>query len=436
MTIYSDTFTNMAEIRDALDGVNGRYSGTLADKNAIVDTFEALGYQDLIPQTEYAAKLLLDALDSTASNYASLLVSRLIHRTVLENTSRIGSVTDRQQLLEKSLMVLWTDLVGLGETVTSNTVTVGAVSATKTNTNAGTLYTTTKLSGVDAPTPGAPVNYQYFDVTTELSKADTCVVECTIDTNGSQTYGRGYEQFRVSGKPSQPAPFSARYSTDGDGNSLLLIPVQGRSVIDLDFTSFTSNLPDGWTHVAGTAGADYLQETTIIVEGHGASSLEITGTGEIKYSLSRDMLVGRSQMCLVFLRRTDAASAGTFTISVEGTGFTTVTTGAVNASSLSTTTFEPVNLRIPVPASIPSDLRIRIVWSGITGGSVYIDAGGLAPYQYWNGVGLALTEGHDRFTTHDRFTFTTSNTFAGDNQTTLAKVCRAQLPSAGVGTYP
>jgi hypothetical protein len=250
---------------------------------------------------------------------------------------------------------------------------------------------------------------------------------------------RGYERFKCSGLPSQPAPFSARYVSDGDGTVAYLSPVQGRSVIDLGFDDYTvADTPDGWTIDGGAAGTEVNEEATAskvvdgafaAVSGATAKALALTGTASLYYPIEPSLVNGRSQMALVLLLRKDGASAGTYTISVTGTGYTTVTSGALNAASLSTT-YAALVLRVPITASIPSDFRINIDTSGISGGNILVDQGGFAEYQYWNGIGLAMYEGEDRFSIGDTFTFTITNDYAGDNQTLFAKALRAQLYSA------
>lgn len=430
-------FSDLTEIRDFSDAVNGFYSSLASAKNAVVSRFDSAGTEELIADSEGIAADLYTAFATACTDIQTLAQDRLLHYAQIEDQSRYAgtsSMTDAQRL-ERVLFALHARLLSESKTVKSNVVTVGSVSATTTKTNAGTMNTCSYLSGVVAPTPNAPVNYEYHNDLTELSKTDSCNVECTTDVQSGTGITRGFETFRVSGKIAEPAPFAARYGTDGAGGDEIVYtqPIQGLSIYDLSFDTYTTaNTPDDWTISSGTPGSTIYEGTTYVV-GSG-SSIRLTGTNDLRYPIAAADVRGRSMMYLVFLLRKDGATSGTYEISVSGTGFTTATTGALNASSL-TTTFVPKFIKVAVPANIPSDFRINIVTTSISGGNgIYIDCGGFAEIAYWNGVGIAISEGEDSFTVGDRFTFTTSNNYAGDAQTSFAKYFRAQMPSTDPGS--
>lgn len=425
---------DFVELRDFFDAVNGLYSTVATAKNAVVTRFDTSGVEDIISDSESVAATLADAFDQACNDYKTVCEARLLHPLQTEDQTRYA-VTDsmtQAQKVERGLFALHARMLTETKTVQSNSVTVGSVTSTKTKANAGTLTTCSYLSGVDAPTADAPSNYNYFDLVTELAKTDTCMVECVSDVQSGTGILRGFETFRISGKLAENCPFGNRFGTDGDGSVAYCQPLQADSVIDLGFDAFTSDAPDDWSIITGAASTEIFEETTNVVGGTG-SSLRLTGTAEIRRSISPAVVRGRSQMYLAFLLRKDGATSGTYTISVTGTGFTTVTSGALNASSL-TTTFTPLVMRVPVPANIPSDFRINIATSAVSGGNgILIDQGALAEATYWNGVGVAISEGEDSFTVGDRYTFTISNDYAGDAQTTFAKLWRAQMPSLSVG---
>lgn len=434
----TDLFTDLTEIRDVFDEINGKYSGLATAKNAVVSRLDTAGYEDIIGQSEAVIATLYDALDAACNSYATFCRNRFIHRLMRnESPGLVISVgLPDAQILELLLVELWDAMTAQSKTVKLQTVTVGAITATKVNANAGSCTVTRFLPGNIAPTVGGVANRNYFDIETELAKTDSVVVRCVADSQSGLGLARGSEEFTVSGLPAAPGPFSARYSVDGDGMTRTLTPIQGRSVFHLGFDIYTvADTPDDWTIDGGAAGTEINEEATAAkVVGGVGSALAVTGTCSLYRPILPTEVKGRSQMCLQLLLRKDGASAGTYTISVTGTGFTTVTTGALNASAL-TTTYQPLAtpLRIPVPASVPSDFRVNIDTSGISGGTVLIDQGGFAEYEWWNGVGIAMYEGNDPFTRGDQYTFAITNDYVGDAQTTLAKVFRAQMRSVAAG---
>lgn len=431
----ANLFSDITELRDFFDAINGLYSSITSAKNAVVSRFDTSAVEDIIGESEDVAEALFDAFDTACADFKTVCESRLLHPAQIEDQTRYAGTSSmtQAQKVERALFALHARLLSESKTVRSNVVTVGSVTATKTKTNAGTAETCSRLSGVVAPTTDAPVNYNYFNLLTECAKSDSCVVECVSDVQSATGIARGFETFRISGKIAEPGPFAARYGTDGDGSVVYTTPIQGISVIDLSFDSFTTtNEPDDWTIQTGTAGSQIYEESTTIV-GTGGKALRLKGTAEIRRPILPTDVRGRSQMYLAFLLRKDGATSGTYTISVTGTGFTTVTTGSLNAADL-TTTYTPVLLRIPVPANVPSDFRINISTTTVSGGNgILIDNGGLAEIAFWNGVGVAISEGEDSFTVGDRFTFTVTNDYVGDAQTMFAKVWRAQMPSIDPG---
>ena len=437
----SATFLDLTEFRDMFDVLEGSYSSIKTAKNAIVTRYDTTGVEDLIPTTEAAASTLMTALDTACVSFKSALTSRLLHPEQLDDLARYYATTSMTEAekLQAFFVAFWEAQNTGGVTVGDCAVTVGSVTADTEETNAGEVELTKKLSGVKAPTPNAPINQYYFDRDSELTKTDKIMIEVVTDVQSGAGISRGYETFRISGYQSTaPGPFSTRYDVDGDGQVLTgQYTIQANNVLtNMGFDAFTTtDTPDDWTINTGSPSTDIFEESTNVV-GSGAA-LRLTGTVDISQNIPATAVRGRSQMYLAFLLRKDGATSGTYTISVTGTGFTTVTSGALNAADL-TTTFVPLLLRIPVPANVPDDFQVNIVTSSVSGGNgILIDNGGLAEIPFWNGIGVAISEGEDSFTVGDHWEATLTNGYQGDIQEMIVKTYRAQLLSTTSGeTYP
>lgn len=109
---------------------------------------------------------------------------------------------------------------------------------------------------------------------------------------------------------------------------------------------------------------------------------------------------------------------------------TTLTTGALNAASLSSSAWTEKTLHVKIPAVIPADLKLSIQTSGVSASGIYLDGGLLQPYTYWSGLGWAATLGGDPFALGDKFNLTITNNKSGPLQTFLARAHGFQLPSA------
>lgn len=387
--------------------------------------------------TQYLLGPMKQTVD-TAYSAAFSAIQAMVGRATTVLTDRDLILDEMPQLTSQDVQTVLDGIIGEmisgSHTILQNVVTIGAVSSVKTNANAGTIITSKKLSGIDAPAFYARANRKYADLDSQLSlTSDTLKVICTTDSesDGAQY---GSETFVVTGKPTAPSLF--HWLSKGSGGSTTFTVAQGASLSsDLAFNSFSANLPNGFTAVIGTAGVHFLEETVEVVGGSG-SSLEIAGNCELSLPVA-NLVLPLGHYCVGFLIKSDGLVTGaTLNIFLEGTGYTTEgsTTREIvmDATALNAqTNFDLESFNVVLPATVPDDLTLRIEVTGMSAGKIYIDAGFIVRPTYHNGIAVVVSAGRERFLRGDTFTFDVTNSDASAYQTFFRDAFGVQLPSSG-----
>lgn len=410
------------------------------DLAAILNTFEAM--------TSGAPALMVEGFATGVEGWkgehagrretlAGLALTRLQDRvTILDELGLTG--TEAADILRALIIKMREDT----ESVDASTVTIGSTTAAGSNTGSGTVLTSAYLDGVTSPGSGAAgVFAAHPDYNGQLSQlavpSETMRVVCTADSFADGET-EGDEVFAWTGRL---ADAQHGYASEGTGDAGTLTPINGGTLNILsngDFETWETNIPTGWTIVAGTATTHVIQENTGADVYHGAYSLQYTGDGaqtsmEVKQPVSPTVLQAGKRYCVACRVKASATiAAGALLISFEGSGYTAAASEkiAIAAGALPTAwTLE--SFFINLPDIIPSDWALVIRWSGTptNAKSLWVDDIAFAPVSFAGGIGAVVVRGAVPFIRDDYFTFTVANNDAGLFQKFFRQVFGVQLPS-------
>jgi hypothetical protein len=261
-------------------------------------------------------------------------------------------------------------------------------------------------------------------------RSETLEARCVQDaTNGAVVAGS--EVFEVRGQPAYPS-LDYRFPA-GSGSVTRITTVSagidgGRPTQNLltnsDLEDQTSNLPDRWTIVTGTAGTHFATETGTFYRG-GKSLKLLAGTGTLfnirQQFSSASGTFGRMTpdrpYVLAFAAKKDAGATGTIRFSVKDASGNIIDGGAFNTFTTVaalTTSWDIYTLTLRSPRNVPSDIYFHIESTvTVATAAAYIDevvlaeltpigAGGQA-------VGIIAGATDWRADDNGRFTFTNND---------------------------
>lgn len=415
---FSVLSNDLTQIRGAANTLNGLFASIKTARTNLLDQLESNAVVTLLGPAELILTKAMTSLEASLAELIDLSRRRILDRVrTLEELPGIHDETS----IEQALRAIYDATVDLAATTPKNTVTLGAITKTVTNSTAGNLTLTKKLPGNIAAGPGKVSHVALFDIDSELPDSDAVYV----------TYEPSLSAFRVSGRPAPNVAYGSD-STFGNAGSITVDATGSGNLISNFFETFTTtNEPDDWTIVAGAAGTEILEDSTVVMTG--SKSLKLEGTAEIKYPIADLTGIAPRQMLSlsVWLKKDAGTTSGTYKLQLKGTGMSTQETAAFNATDLSSSAWTEKVLHLKIPAAIPSDLAVHIVTSAVdTSDGIFLDGGTLIPYTYWAGIGFAISPGPGAFVEGDRFVFAITNDYAGAVQTWMARAHGFQLPSA------
>lgn len=420
---YSDLFTKrLKSIVTAVNTVNGWYTELSTIESDINTKLVSASSQNLLgiflSQVDLGRSSTLGVINSLASLANNVLQDR---DTILVNLPQVSSNS-----IDSILSAIIKEMNDNSDSVLNSTVTIGTITKTTTNTNTGSLFTSKLLDGVSNPAYYSSAKREYAGVTSELSlTSDSLVVTCVQDSEtDGLTWGR--ERFQITGKPRSGSLFS--WQSKGSGGPTSCSTAQAESVADLSFDAFTSNVPNGWTVVSGTAGTHFSEETTEVV--NTGSSLLIEGNCELSIPVTLGTL---THYLGGFLIKSDGLVSGAvLNIFLEGTGYTTEGSDEISmdATALNAqTAFGVESFNTVTPATLPDNLTLRIEVTSMSAGSIYIDFGFLSRPVYHDGIAILPIAGREVYLRGDKFTFNVTNNDAGEYQKFFRDAFGVQLPS-------
>jgi hypothetical protein len=300
----------------------------------------------------------------------------------------------------------------------------------------GTTITKSSLS-VGASNSGNGKFYYFFEAPNVLlgSTADwpnirTEVLEARCVQDGTTgAISRGSEIFEIRG---QPAYTGLDYRFPAGSGTLMRLATacasvdngsQGQNILhNSDLEEQTSNLPDRFTVSSGTAGTEFLTETTAANVFRGTRSLKLAVTGStfnIRQRLADfDGTLGRltpdRPYLLAVAIKKDTTATGTLRLSVKDGSGNIIDGGSfVFSQSIASTTtsFLIYATQLRSPRIVPSELYFHIeTTTAIATDAVYIDEIILAEMMPIanGGPALAIVAGSTDWAADDnaRYTFT------------------------------
>lgn len=312
-------------------------------------------------------------------------------------------------------------MVDDSQTIKANSITAPVVVATSSNVGNGGL----SCSRLNAD-----------GVNDESAISEVVKVRCTQDRFNGGTAGS--EVFEIVGKPKVDKEDG--YNARGSGNGpKLLGGAASNLILNGAFTSFSSNAPSSWNVTAGVVGTDILESTTVF---HAyANSLELKSGGAINITLNQTLqgvTAKKVNVANIWVRRSGGSwsAGGLLTFVIKGTGMSDKTVLSLDPATL-TASFANYVLFFASPASLPSDLRVELAWSGANlnaAKSVYLSGSSLRLATIHAGTAYALFRGSADFLKDDDFSVTTASDYAGKFQTWCTRFLGHQLPSAGSPT--
>ena len=185
-------------------------------------------------------------------------------------TMRSKSVPDALTWLIRAM-----DSESTPETVDGTTITKSGLTVGASNNGNGKFY-----YSFEAPNVLLGSTADWPNIRSELLEA-----RCIMDAqNGAMS--RGSETFEIRGQPSY-SPLDYRFP-GGSGTVMRLNSIcasidagsRGQNMLtNSDLEDFTSNVPDQWSVVSGTAGTDFQKTTTAANVYRGSAALEMVATG-------------------------------------------------------------------------------------------------------------------------------------------------------------
>lgn len=355
--------THQANLKTLLANVEGEYSST--DGYMIGD--------------------IVRNIDAHIASAGTILADVKIaaEKTVIEMCWTEADTSTTNQMRTKSLRdaLEWLirDMDTTANSVQGTTISVSALGTGASNTGNGTMAYLN-----DAPNILLSSTNDFPNI-----RRDLIMMRCINDSSNVAIYP-GSEIFMVQGSAAYPN-LDYRFPA-GSGASLEMASVtagidagaRGQNVLtNSDFEEWTSNVPNNWTTVSGTAGTEFQPETSTYYRGASCLKAPVTGsTWNIRQRISsvsgtQGSLIPDHPYCIAVAMKKDATATGTIRISLKDAAGGTLDSGSwrleQSVASL-TTSWQLYTFTRRTPRSLPSDLYIHVEASGaIANAAAYID---------------------------------------------------------------
>ena len=373
----------------------------------------------------------IGALDSAGQvgQVAQQIAGKVADRIVFRDNPRPGQTLNTSQVTE-SLKEIIRQMLVQGASIQSQTVT-------------GTPDTVTGQPGPHFIGYGnGVVNVsvrRWNGLTQENAYAEDLTLTCTQDSyTGNATVNR--ETFSITGAGAQTNRYAFNWPL-GSGASATLQAIDstsdngnGNLLTNSDFASITSNAPANFTIVAGTAGTDIFEETTIVfVNGGralrfvgvtGGSNPNLTQAFDVSTGTSGELDAATQYSWNAWLRRDGtAAAAGVMTVDlIDGSNVVIQDDqGANNSFTIDltalTTAYTSYRGVFRTPSNPPSvmKLRIRITTALTDTRSIYLAnmSMGEMVQVYSGGPSVTVHAGNIPFVVEDYASATITNNRGG-----------------------
>lgn len=288
------------------------------------------------------------------------------------------------------------------------------------------------------------------------------VLDLVCDVDGQSGGTARSESFTVKGEPAKDALAFDWPGGSGSSTTLTVVDADIDAGTNLltngNFEDQTSNLPDNWALLVGTAGTTLLTETTTV--NRTGKSVEFVGDGGgtlTSIAQTFDSATGTTaelkpntvyQWC-IFIRKSAGLAAGSMNIRLLDSSNTVISDDAATANSATlahgsiTTSFAAWTGTFVTPKDLPTTVKvgIRVSVALTSGESVFVDDFTFteATQLYTGGPYVSLHAGATDFIAGDKFALTVANNYAGEFQQFFQRCfdmlsLGLQLPSDTGGT--
>lgn len=435
---YANVFAILGKDIKLANTVTALYSSLATQESAMLalSAFSGTDFSNQLTNVTPTFDAVRAGLLGAVSGIPARMQEILLDREGVVTQLSLGDSSDFNTVIERVML----DMIAQSKFVEDCTVTVGSVTKSTTNTNAGKFYVSKVLDQYNSPIAGGQPYRSYYGYNSELAVDETIIVRCISDDDTPSGTG-GSETWSVTGyPPSNDLAFGWLAEGSGTGPTLTTATSQTGLLTNGSLDDFTTNTPDGWTIDAGTAGTHVFEETS--TKYLGDSALRLRGNASLAaITLTQDVSVdaGRMYALGAYIQGNASLSAGTLTISFTGTGYTPGASEKIslNQTALAAlTSYAHYHCFILIPRDLPSDFKMTVTLSGTPSAhNIYVDELVLIPATYHGGVALAGPyQGSEKFLKEDTHTFTLANDDAGVVQTAARRLLGIQFPSNSVAT--
>lgn len=396
--------THQNNLKTLFDNVQGEYSA--ADRY-MIDQLSG----NLEARIQEAGQVLLDV--------QAAAVKTLVEMAWAEAATS-SARTMRTKTAEDALVWLIRDMDATTNTVEGTTIIAGVLGTGASNTGNGTLVYLN-----DAPNILLSSTNDWPNIRVDLIEA-----RCIQDAQDGSV-AAGTEIFQVTGSAGYPS-LDYRFPA-GSGANLAMTSVTAgvdngqpfqNILTNSDLEDWTSNVPDQFATVSGTAGTDFLKETTTVYRGGGSLKAAATGvTFKIRQQLaspsgSLGAIVPDRPYTIAFAAKKDAGATGTIRVSVQDSGGTVVTgmSKSISVAAGLTTSWVIYTVEVRAPKVLPAASYLAIeTTTAIATAAVYIDEVILAELMPIapGGQALAVIAGSTNWVVDDRLARKWSNSNEG-----------------------
>lgn len=427
--------THQANLKTLLANVQGKYSSA--------DAW-------MIDQLNGRIEMRIQEAGGILSDIQYAAAKTIVEMCFTEANQTSATATMKAKTINDAIIWLIRDM-----RTTSNSVDASSISKSSTTfggSNVGSGGAFVWLTKTPNVLLGGATNWE--NIRTEVLEAR--VVQDSV----SGTVQSGAEIWEVRGQPAYP-PLDYRFPA-GSGIIARMATItanidagpQYQNILtNSDLEDQTSNLPDQWTVVSGTAGTQFTTETTAANVFRGSRSLKLAagsgGTFNIRQQLGNasgtvGRLVPDRPYVIAFAIKCDASAAGVVRVSIKdgsgniidsGNAANTYTAAGVAAYSVVTQTFR-------APINVPSPCYVHLeTTTTITGGAVYVDeivVAELLPIAP-GGQAIGMIAGNTDWRVDDQARFYFTNDYGGAFQTAFDRLfsmysAGLQLPSNTTNT--
>jgi hypothetical protein len=351
-------------------------------------------------------------------------------RTIIEMCWAQAQTSTNNPMPEKDIQNALTWLIRQmdadSKTIERNVITVtSSGSKAANNGNGAFVYLTTPPSMITSNASDWP------NIRKEIME-----VRCIADAQ-SGAISPGSERFRVSGGLAYPM-FDYR-SPGGSGVRMEIDAIcsavddgiRGQNILtNSDLEDWTSNVPDQFTVSSGTAGTDFIKESTTVARPTYGMKCAATGTTfKIRQQLGSSSgtlgkLLPDTPYTLGALFRKDAGATGTLRIALENSAGTEITNAIITpiVASMSSTTWQVQSAEFRTPKILPTTVYLSVGSTvGVATAAAYVDEIFCAELQPIapGGQAVAVISGSSNWTIDDQLYKVFSNDAGGGFATGL-----------------